>query len=321
MDVPLFSCIISTCPCTTTSRACNVLHLKLALRGIPSRWAHPTAHWACAFRTMDHLLSVSGQSPQICGEGPSMRSSALRSSSRTLVRTLSTWDQTPSYATHVPLSPASRALLSVGAAVGALASPARADLVATLGETTGRTTFERLRGRMKSCESGRKLLQERPLLNSSVLERCRSLPEGTFGRSYASFMQQRGFDADARPPVRFLDDEELAYVALRVRQVHDLWHVLFGCGTNALGELALKAFEFSHTGLPMAFLSVAGAQVRLSRSQRRRLFTEYVPWALVAGRRAVDLVPLAYEDHLHQDLASLRQQWRITPSPSGTEHR
>lgn len=205
--------------------------------------------------------------------------------------------------------------------MGALASPARADLVATLGETTGRVAFERMRERMKSSESGRKLLHERPLLNSSVLERCGSLPDGTFGRSYASFMERRGFDADARPSVRFVDDEELAYVAFRVRQVHDLWHVLFGCGTNALGELALKAFEFSHTGLPMAFMSVAGAQVRLSRFQRRRLFTEYVPWALLAGRRAVDLVPIAYEDHLHQDLASLRQQWRIIPAPPGTEHR
>lgn len=250
-----------------------------------------------------------------------MRSSALRGPTRALVRTLFTSVQAPLYATHVPLSPAARALLSAGAAVGALASPARADLVATLGETTGRAAFERMRERMKSSESGRKLLRERPLLNSSVLEQCGSLPDGTFGRSYASFMERRGFDADARPPVRFVDDEELAYVAFRVRQVHDLWHVLFGCGTNALGELALKAFEFKHTGLPMAFLSVAGAQVRLSRLQRRRLFTEYVPWAWLAGRRAVDLVPIAYEDHLHHDLASLRQQWRITLAPPGTEHR
>lgn len=47
-----------------------------------------------------------------------------------------------------------------------------------------------------------------------------------------------------RPPVRFLDDEELAYVATRAREVHDFWHVLFGCHTNNFGELALKAVEF-----------------------------------------------------------------------------
>ena len=52
------------------------------------------------------------------------------------------------------------------------------------------------------------------------------------------------FSADERPPVRFVDDGELAYVAARAREVHDLWHVLFGCPTTVLGELALKALEF-----------------------------------------------------------------------------
>jgi len=44
--------------------------------------------------------------------------------------------------------------------------------------------------------------------------------------------------------VRFVDDDELAYVAARAREVHDMWHVLFGCPTTILGELALKALEF-----------------------------------------------------------------------------
>ncbi len=44
---------------------------------------------------------------------------------------------------------------------------------------------------------------------------------------------------------RFVDDEELAYVIRRMREVHDFWHVLFGCHTNVFGELALKALEFA----------------------------------------------------------------------------
>eukprot|EP00983_Pelagomonas_calceolata_P127970 1161468-Pelagomonas_calceolata.AAC.2 len=47
------------------------------------------------------------------------------------------------------------------------------------------------------------------------------------------------------PPLAlFVDDAELAYVICRMREVHDLWHVLFGCHTNVFGELALKALEF-----------------------------------------------------------------------------
>lgn len=70
------------------------------------------------------------------------------------------------------------------------------------------------------------------------------LPEGTFGHAYGHFMARRDFKASDRPPVRFIDDEELAYVAQRAREVHDLWHVLFNCKTTVLGELALKAVEF-----------------------------------------------------------------------------
>lgn len=42
---------------------------------------------------------------------------------------------------------------------------------------------------------------------------------GTFGAAYTEFMGSRGFSADERPPVRFVDDAELAYVAARAREV------------------------------------------------------------------------------------------------------
>lgn len=41
------------------------------------------------------------------------------------------------------------------------------------------------------------------------------MPEGTFGKAYANFMDERNFLPSDRPPVRFVDNEELAYVATR----------------------------------------------------------------------------------------------------------
>ena len=38
-------------------------------------------------------------------------------------------------------------------------------------------------------------------------------------------------------PAKFVDDEELAYVIQRYREVHDLMHTLLGMPTNMLGEL------------------------------------------------------------------------------------
>lgn len=41
---------------------------------------------------------------------------------------------------------------------------------------------------------------------------------------------------DSRADVKFVDDEELAYVMQRYREVHDLLHTLLGMPTNMLGE-------------------------------------------------------------------------------------
>ena len=70
------------------------------------------------------------------------------------------------------------------------------------------------------------------------------MPQNTFGAAYAQFMGSRNFSPDDRPPVRFMDTDELAYVATRAREVHDFWHVLFGLPTNLIGETTGKpAFE------------------------------------------------------------------------------
>lgn len=45
---------------------------------------------------------------------------------------------------------------------------------------------------------------------------------------------------DTRAPTRFVDDEELAYVIQRYREVHDMLHTLLGMPTNMLGECRLQ---------------------------------------------------------------------------------
>ena len=208
-----------------------------------------------------------------------------------------------------------KSLLSVAAGVGAVAFPHRADLVGAVRETTGWYALRRMRDRMRRDPTGRDILRRRPRITDDFLERCHALPEGTFGGAYARFMGRRKFNPDDRPPVRFVDDEELAYVATRSREVHDLWHVLFQCPTTVQGELALKALEFAQTGLPMAALGAAIAPIRLDASRRRFLFEEMYPWARRAGARAADLMCLDYEGEIGTDLAELRHKWRITPAP------
>lgn len=48
---------------------------------------------------------------------------------------------------------------------------------------------------------------------------------------------------DSRADVKFVDNEELAYVMQRYREVHDLLHTLLGMPTNMLGESGFLWFE------------------------------------------------------------------------------
>lgn len=54
---------------------------------------------------------------------------------------------------------------------------------------------------------------------SSAVQHAWDMPENTFGAAYAKFMGSRNFSPDDRPPVRYLESEELAYVATRAREV------------------------------------------------------------------------------------------------------
>ncbi|KAK2663560.1 hypothetical protein Ddye_002134 [Dipteronia dyeriana] len=55
----------------------------------------------------------------------------------------------------LPFAASHRAAVAVGSAVGALLDPRRADLIAALGETTGKPAFQSVLERMKTSPEGR----------------------------------------------------------------------------------------------------------------------------------------------------------------------
>ncbi|XP_073146883.1 ubiquinone biosynthesis protein COQ4 homolog, mitochondrial [Henckelia pumila] len=208
-----------------------------------------------------------------------------------------------------------QAAVAVGSAVGALLDPRRADLIAALGETTGKHAFERVLERMKRSPEGRAMILERPRVISASVGHAWDLPSNTFGAAYANFMGSRNFSPDDRPPVRFMETEELAYVATRAREVHDFWHTLFDLPTNLIGESALKVIEFEQMLLPMCALSVVGGTARFSERQRKLFYQQYFPWAIRAGMRSTDLMCVYYERHFEEDLEDVRRRWGIIPAP------
>jgi len=221
----------------------------------------------------------------------------------------------------LPLAGLPRAFVALGASLGALADPSRADLVALVGETTGARALAALRDGMRASAGGAALLAARPSLRAdarfsrgALAARAAAAPR-SLGGAHAAFMLSHGFAAAERAPVRFVADAELAFVLARYRDVHDFWHVLAGLPPTLLGEVALKWFEAAATRLPVAALAAAAGPLRLGAADRAALRGRLAPWALAAAARAVPLLDVHYEELLDEPLEAVRERLRFTPAP------
>lgn len=100
----------------------------------------------------------------------------------------------------------------------------------------------------------------------------------------------------------------------RYRECHDFYHAVTGLPVVVEGEVALKAFEFANTGLPMTGLSLA-AVVRLKRAERQRFWSIYLPWAVRSGLKAESVINVYWEEILEKDVAGLRAELGIEQPP------
>ncbi|KAK3394095.1 coenzyme Q biosynthesis protein Coq4-domain-containing protein [Podospora didyma] len=223
----------------------------------------------------------------------------------------------PNYPGHVPLTRLEKAALAFGSGLMSLRDPRRADLIATFAEVTATPYFiYRLRDAMLASPTGRRILRDRPRITSTSLNLpyLRSLPGNTVGRTYVSWLDREGVSPDTRSAVRYIDDEECAYVMQRYRECHDFYHALTGLPVVREGEVALKAFEFANTLLPMTGLSVFAAAT-LKKSERRRFVSTYLPWAVRNGLRASEVINVYWEEELERDVEDLRRQLGVEPPP------
>jgi ubiquinone biosynthesis protein COQ4 len=197
-----------------------------------------------------------------------------------------------------------------------LADPEQTELVfefASLINAGGRD--ERLAKFWKDPD-GAKLYEQRRALDSTTidLERLAALPEGTLGHAYARFMKAHGLTPDVfdGPPADVRDPRS-AYVIQRVRQTHDLWHVVTNAETDPAGEIALQAFSFAQLRAPSAgILAIAGAL--RSRNHTRQIARDAIAMYRL-GTRANKLVVFAWEDHWETPITEVRRMLGLPEHP------
>lgn len=143
---------------------------------------------------------------------------------------------------------------------------------------------------------------------------------GTVGDAYRQFREARGFTAEGlaeeERKVAPLTDapHPIIWYSRRLRDVHDVWHVLTGYGTDALGEACVVAFSYAQTrNLGFAFIGW-GAAREIRRENAAVPARRAVLQAYRIGREAGWLPGLDYDALFARPLDEVRAQLNLRPA-------
>ncbi len=188
-------------------------------------------------------------------------------------------------------------------------------------EALNGNSLEKNLRRALSTEEGRARFAERralaPLLDDH--DSFGPLAPNSVGRAYIDFMKREGLSAaglvaeseiNREGEVRF--DDDLTWFGNRLRDTHDMYHVLSGYGRDALGEAALLAFTHGQQpGRGVIFISFMGFR-QMRKTLPGSLDLKAV-WreARQNGRAAEKIVDQDILALLHEPLADARTRLNI----------
>ena len=196
------------------------------------------------------------------------------------------------------------------AAFGALRTLAhdhgRLDQVLVLTQALNAGSVARAVTRFGATDEGRRFFAERPRIDRAHVDfdMLRRLPDGTLGREYTRFLDDNGITPDAFEELPNVGDEHAAWIMLRMRQTHDLWHVLTGYAPDVRGELLLQAFTYAQIRVPSALVIAAFGSLRWMKLGRHHLAD--LRHAYRRGEAASFLPTFRWEEHWATPVSELR---------------
>ena len=135
-----------------------------------------------------------------------------------------------------------------------IADPERTEQVFEVIDALSGDSQDRGLERFIGTETGQRLLREQHDLIDALKDRdaLRALPAGTLGRTYLAFMDRENLAADglvdaSRARADEETDPQQRWYNARLRDMHDLWHVVTGYGRDSFGEVCLLAFTYAQT--------------------------------------------------------------------------
>jgi ubiquinone biosynthesis protein COQ4 len=170
---------------------------------------------------------------------------------------------------------------------------------------------ERTLARTAASAAGRRLLATRPDLGARLADRAAlaTLPPGSLGAAYLEMTARARINAagivEASMAEREapLEEGDQKFVGERMRDTHDLWHVVTGYGTDVLGELALLAFTYAQVPQPGIGLIIGFAYLQGVAPVNAEMRAAYR-----RGKSATWLPIVAWEQLLARPLDEVRAE-------------
>jgi len=86
----------------------------------------------------------------------------------------------------------------------------------------------------------------------------RRMPEGSLGRAFAAFLDQRGLDPTGLYHSGDAGTSDAARFKLHMERTHDLWHTVLGYDTDVASEIGLQAFSIAQLGSGLGYVILSG---------------------------------------------------------------
>jgi ubiquinone biosynthesis protein COQ4 len=123
-------------------------------------------------------------------------------------------------------------------------------------------------------------------------------------------MKRTGLQPDFYRKLDIKDD--YSYIAMRVRQTHDIWHIITGFSTDLAGEIGLQTFTLTQTRSPLSVTLLAGTIVfalKSSISLNPLVKTMQKGWQM--GESAKPFLAQKWEEDWEKPLSEWRADFNI----------
>lgn len=175
---------------------------------------------------------------------------------------------------------------------------------------TNAETFAIVNKHLRATPKCAAMLDSRHLGNWDLNELA-LLPKGTLGQVYAKHMLDNGLDSDFFPRLDVVSDH--AYLQMRSRQTHDIWHVVTGFNTSVADEVGLQAFSYAQMPSPASITIITMFLLHACFFKRDQIGAIMAAiargWTL--GSRAESLMGERFEDMWSVNLEDYRRQLKL----------